>query len=406
MKIIYLHQYFKFPRQRGGTRSYDLATSFVKKGHQVVVISSSKEEKYKSRRWTVVKENGLEVHFIHSAYGTQLSYLKRTFVFLKFMFFSTLRILKIQADVVIATSTPLTIGIPALVKKVLNRTPYVFEVRDVWPEAVIAIGAVRGKVMQKWLSFQERTIYKYADFIVPLSTDMQNSIQRRFPEFANKSNIVIENIAEINRFQNKIGSISLDEICGFIPRFTILYAGTFGRVNGIEYVVNLAKETLKKDPSVVFLLVGAGGDKKKVKSLAIDQGVLNQNVFILDPISKEELPKWYNSVDMGSSFVINIRELWANSANKFFDSLASGKPIIINHRGWQAEIIEKENIGYVLPEIIGDEDVDEFLRYTQDTSLHDLQKRNALKKAVASYSLEIAVDKYMIIFKELQSEKC
>src|SRR5690606_26706922 len=206
----------------------------------------------------------------------------------------------IKADIVLATSTPLTIGIPAMIKKRLHKTPFVFEVRDVWPEAVIAIGAVKNRLMQKWLYFQEKVIYKYADYIVPLSSDMQKSIIDRFPKLANKTNIVIENISEVGRFQAPaITPVNIEHFIGKKPRFTILYAGTFGKVNGLSYVVDLAVETLSLDCSLVYILIGAGGEKERIKALATQKNVLNKNLFILDPLSKDELPAWYKSVDMG-----------------------------------------------------------------------------------------------------------
>src|SRR5690606_22432246 len=104
------------------------------------------------------------------------------------------------------------------------------------------------------------------------------------------------------------------------------------------------------------------------------------------------------AVDMGSSFVIDIRELWANSANKFFDSLAAGKPILINHQGWQAEVIESENIGYVLPAQLDDVEVQKFIEYTRDKALHNMQGIRAFASAKSSYSLEVATNRYMDVF--------
>src|SRR5690606_16163087 len=122
----------------------------------------------------------------------------------------------------------LTIGIPALIKKWRGKTKYIFEVRDVWPETVISIGAVKNKWVQKILYWLEKIIYKNASAIVPLSIDMYSSIATRFPQFSEKSNIVIENISEINRFQNEEKKVDLQRMIGFIPRFSLLYAGTFG----------------------------------------------------------------------------------------------------------------------------------------------------------------------------------
>lgn len=401
MKLIYLHQYFKFPDETGGTRSYDLASSFVGKGIDVTVVTSTSDEKYKTKqRWVEIEQDGLKVHYIYLPYSNQLPYLQRSFVFFKFLWFATFHLLKLKADIVLATSTPLTIGIPALVNKWFKKTPYIFEVRDVWPEVVIAIGAIKNKLAQKLLYKLEYLIYSNAFYIVPLSTDMQNSIVSRYPQFSEKTNIVIENIAEINRFQNNTQSIDLEKVMGFKPRFSVLYAGTFGRVNGIHKVIELAKKTLPIDKELVYILIGSGAEKENITQLAIGKGVLNKNVFILNPISKRELPLWYSAVSMGSSFVIDIPELWRNSANKFFDTLAAGKPILINHEGWQAEMIRKKNVGYVLPFEITNDDAVRFVEYTRNVNLLSEQSICALNLAKENYSLDVASKKYFKVLEK------
>lgn len=403
MKILYLHQYFKFPDENGGTRSYDLSKKFIENKIDVVVVSSSSDDKFKyGNGWTIINKEGIEVHYIYVPYGNNLSYLKRIKGFVKFMFSASKRLLSIKADMVLATSTPLTIGIPALIKKMLHNTPFVFEARDVWPEAVIAIGAINNKFAQHILFYLERIIYKNASAIVPLSSDMARSIVSRYPEVSESTTIkVIENISEIERFSEISNeNILLDKI-GFKPRCTILYAGTFGKVNGIDYVINLAKKTAELDPNIVYILIGDGALKEEVIQKAKEDKVYHKNVFILDSVNKEDLPNWYNSIDIGSSFVIPIEELWANSANKFFDTLAAAKPILINHEGWQADVIRKYNIGFVLPEIVDDKAALEFVLYTKKTELLSEQGNNARKVAEEKYSLEIASQKYLKIFEEV-----
>jgi glycosyltransferase involved in cell wall biosynthesis len=406
MKIVYLHQYFNLPSQSGSTRSFDLASHFNKSGYSIEIITATSNLNFKtSERWNSVCKDGLLLHYIYLPYSNDFSYIKRIFVFIKFLFFATLKILTIKCDVVLATSTPLSIGVPALVKKLFHKTPFVFEVRDVWPEAVIAIGAIRNFAVIKFLFFLEKIIYSYSDAIVPLSTDMKNSIIKRYPRIGlEKPIVVIENISEIDRFKIKHSDqkFLIKTAIGFQPRFVVLYAGTFGKVNGVDFVVNLAEKTLQMDESIVYILMGEGAYKEYVRNLAIEKMVLNKNFFIFDSISKEDLPYWYYEVSMGSSFVIQIQELWANSANKFFDTLAAGKPILINYLGWQKELIEKENLGYVLPEIITDNIAKNFVKYTKDFNLIETQKKNALNVAKSCYSLNVAVNKYTNLFETIR----
>ena len=404
MKIIYLHQYFKFPNESGGTRSYDLATGFLDLGHKVEVVALTSDNSLKKDgRWSQIKKDGLVLHLIFIPYKNDMNYIKRSSVFIKFLWFSTLKLLTIKGDVVLATSTPLTVGVPALIKKWIHKTPYIFETRDVWPEVVIAIGAIRNKIMQKILFYLEQLIYKNASAIVPLSSDMKHSIMTRYPEYKSKQVKVIENISEISRFQNgydKEKSMIKDKI-GFQPRFTVLYAGTFGRVNGINYVIKLANKLLQIDSSIAFLLVGEGIERKALIEKAVKKKVLNKNLFILDPVSKIELSQLYFECDIGSSFVLPIKELWSNSANKFFDTLASGKPVLINYKGWQEEVINKKDIGYVLPPKINDDDVQKFAQYSLNKLLIAEQGVNSLSVAKKYYSKDMAIEKYNNIFNNI-----
>ena len=401
MKIIYLHQYFKFPYESGGTRSFDLSAGFLDLGHHVEVITSTSDKRFKkTKRWTKVIKNGLVVHYIYLPYKNNMKYFQRSIIFLKFLFLSAFKLMSLKGDMVLATSTPLTIGVPALLKKWIHKTPFIFEVRDVWPEAVVAIGAINNKILTRVLYFLEHLIYRNASAIVPLSVDMKRSIISRYPKLAKKPIRVIENISEINRFQkgySKKVSVIKNKI-GFKPRFTILYAGAFGRVNGLNYVVELAVKLLSLDPTIVFILIGSGSEKDKLIKKAKDNKTLNKNIFIFDSVSKEDLSQIYYECDMGTSFVIPIKELWANSANKFFDTLAAGRPILINYNWWQKEVINQKNIGYVLPIELNEDEIKNFALYTRDEVLIENQRNNALDTAKENYHTDVAVAKYNGLF--------
>src|SRR5690606_21498041 len=196
-------------------------------------------------------------------------------------------------------------------------------------------------------------------------------------------------IAEVNRF-SMTEKINLKEWLGVEPRFSISYAVTFGKVNNIHYVIELASRVIQLDSSICFILMGSGSEKNEIIEIAKKRGLFNKNVFFPDPVSKRDLDKIYSSVSMGSSFVAPIQELWANSANKFFDTLAAGKPVLINHYGWQADVIENRNIGYVLPPSLDDKAVSKFVEYSKDINLHREQEQNSRAVAISEYSLEVA----------------
>ncbi|MBC5995067.1 glycosyltransferase family 4 protein [Pontibacter cellulosilyticus] len=407
MKIAYLHQYFALPSSSGGTRSYDLAKSFLNKGHRVVVVTTSsflKNYKEFSDGWTVLDYEGLELHVLKLDYSNNLSFAKRIITFIQFLVKASLRLIKLKCDVVLATSTPITIAIPAFIKKLVHKTPFIFEVRDVWPEVPIAMGIIKNNTVARLLKGFERMIYQQSSHIVALSDDMEKSISTITK--IGKSLSVIPNISEVNRFANCDPNKKLiADLIGEQPKKLVLYAGTIGMVNGLKYMVDIAIHLKEVDPEIKFVVFGDGMEKKELVRYAKKEGVLNKTLFFLDPVSKSQLPQIYYESSVASSFVIPIPELWANSANKFFDCLAAGRPIVINHRGWQADVIERENIGFVLDFNIENikNEAKRFSDYINNSSLLSMQGKNAKHLAETRYSLEIASVKYLKILDNVVS---
>ena len=399
MKLIYLHQYFTFPESSGGTRSYDLSKEFVKKGIDVLVITSNAGFKNidTSKRWTFYEREGIKFWILRNEYNHMMSIPRRILSFFQFVYYASIKCVSLKADLVLATSTPLTIAIPAIIKKWFSKTPFIFEVRDVWPEGPIQQGYVKNKFLFWFLRKTEKFIYNRAAYVVPLSTGMKADILTR----ANVKNMeVIPNISEISRFEN-IKECPLD--FDFTGKKVILYAGTLGPVNDIMYVAKLAKETIKLAPEICFLIVGNGKQKEMIVNYCRENGILDKNIFFLNPIPKDSLPYLYSKVTMGSSFVWDYKIKWDNSANKFFDTLAAGKPILINYQGWQAEVIRENKCGFVLPYQVQPDDVKRFVEYVRDAERLAQEGKNAKKKAV-DYSLPVAVEKYMKVLNEVVND--
>ena len=394
MKLLYIVQYFNFPDEAGGTRPYDLASSFAKKGMDVTVLASNVFGDGKDK-WTLIERDGIKVYRVNCPYDNEMSFFQRIKAFCKFFMAASLKQKDFDYDVMLASSTPLTNGVPALVAHAFRNKPYVFEVRDVWPYVPIAMGYFKNKLSQKFLYMFEKLIYKNASAIVPLSVGMDANIKQRY---SNNKSVVIPNISELNRFADAKKTVDIN-----FPsdKKIILYAGTFGNVNGLSYVIKLAEKTLEFDPNVWFYLVGRGKEKADNIKEAKDRGVFNKNVFFFDPVKKNDLPYLYCNCIAGSSFVIDIPALWDNSANKFFDTLAARKPMIINHEGWQADIIREKNIGYVLPPIVNEKAAKDFIEYINKTELLKQQGENAYQLAKEEFSLEVAVERYMKIFNQL-----
>lgn len=348
MRILYLHQYFATPSMSGGTRSYEFARRLVSSGHEVHMITSHRESINNEK---IYKENidGIDVYWLSVPYSNSFGYLRRIFAFTKFIVLSSVLALKIKCDVVFATSTPLTIAIPAIIYSKLKYVPMVFEVRDLWPELPIAIGALKSGILIRIAKILEKTAYFHSKYVIALSPGMKKGIEKTgYPKVKIK---VIPNSCDIERFDvPRTEGANFRNTHNWIGnRKLVVYAGTFGLINDVTYFVHLAKEMIKLDENVVFLAVGDGSEKEKLYDIANKEGVLNNKFFILPPIKKEMMPELLSAATLCTSLFIPLTEMWNNSANKFFDALAAGKPVMINYGGWQAKILHETGAGIVAP---------------------------------------------------------
>ncbi|MBI9107219.1 MAG: glycosyltransferase family 4 protein [Spirochaetales bacterium] len=348
MKIIYLHQYFNTPDMVGGTRSFEVAKRLVISGHEVHIVTTQREKKtnmYKS--WNYTYESGIHVHWLNLPYSNKMSYFKRVVVFMKFAFYSSIKAISIKGDIVFATSTPLTIAIPGIFTAKKLKIPMILEVRDLWPEIPIVVGAINNPIVCKVAKILEKWAYKNSEAIIALSPGMRAGVINKGYDSSRVA--VIPNSCDNETFQN----VKQEDIYNFRHSRAwlrdnplITYVGTFGLINGVSYLVDIASELLLINPAIKILLVGDGKEKNLVSVKAKNSGVLGVNLFIEDCLPKKDIPLFFAASTLSCSVVINKESLFHNSANKFFDSLSSGTPIFLNHGGWQADLLEATGAGF------------------------------------------------------------
>lgn len=367
MRILYLHQYFNTPQMSGSTRSYEMARRLAMWGHQVDVVTSQRAEQGRLRRgWLETENSGIHVHWLPVPYSNAMPYRDRILAFFKFAFGAARKAAALQADVVFATSTPLTIALPAMYTAWRQRIPMVFEVRDLWPELPIAVGTLQGKLSILAARRLERCAYRNSTQIVALSPGMKAGIVRSgYPE---EKVHVIPNGADLELFDvpTTVGQQFRRRFEWLQDRPLVVYTGTLGKINGVDYLARMAAAVRNYMPDVRFLTVGGGGERTKVQEMAQDLGVLGQNFFMLAALPKAEIPAVLSAADIATSTVIDLVALWDNSANKFFDALASGTPVAINHRGWQADLLEETGAGLVLDALDIDKAASQLVRALQN----------------------------------------
>ncbi|BCJ40758.1 glycosyltransferase WbuB [Actinoplanes ianthinogenes] len=344
MRITYIHQYFKTPGMAGGTRSYEFARRLVERGHEVHMITGAPD----GHPAGISTEAGIVVHWLPVPYRNAMSYRRRIGAFLGFVVRSALVSGRLPHDLVFATSTPLTVAIPGAWAARRRRVPMVLEVRDVWPELPIAMGALRSPA-SRWAARRlEAWAYHRAARVIALSPGMADSIRRRF---AGIPVTVVPNSCDRDLFAgaDRAGEALRRTTPWLGDRPLVLYAGTLGLVNGVDYLVRMAARLAETDPDVRVVIIGDGRMRDDVRRLAAELGVLDRSLFLLGPVPKSEVVAYFGACDLSVSVTVDVPELANNSANKVFDGFAAGRPVAVNHGGWLADLITESGAGLVLP---------------------------------------------------------
>lgn len=326
MKVTYFHQHFKM--NSGGTRSYEFSKHLIDQGHEVTMITGNQSKHNIS--------DGIHVKSTKTKYSQHFSFIKRILSFIHFMIVSTIIGLKEKGtDIIYATSTPLTIGFPAIIVSKLKRRKFVFEVRDVWPDVPIELGFIKSKILKKVLFRFERLIYKNAAHIVVLSEGMKENLYQKGVPY-NKITVIT------NLSMNKIfDEIEINQRVEQKDKLLCIHPGTMGVVNGLDFILDVAERF--PNNNIVYVLIGEGNQKQKLINRVNNSNI--KNVIIRDGLPKDEIIKEIKQSDVGIMTVDNYKILEDNSANKFFDYLAAGLPVVINYAGWQRDILLNNEAG-------------------------------------------------------------
>jgi glycosyltransferase involved in cell wall biosynthesis len=403
MRILYLHQYFATPQSSGGTRSYEFALRLIANGHDVHFISSASflPEQYKHfKKITTIVFDGIPVTIIPVSYNNNMSFVRRIFAFFNFAWRASAQAAKHKPDLIFATSTPLTIAIPGIIAKLFRRKPMVFEVRDLWPEVPIAIGALNNPILRWAGSALEWVAYHSSKHIIALSPGMAEGVTKR--GIAEDRVTVIPNSCDIAVFDvpKERGQPIRKQLCIDSQTPLIAYTGTLGHINGVSYIVELAAEMLSVDPGIHFLIVGDGVEREIVNRLAVELGVQGNNLTIWTSVPKDRIPDILAAADIATSVVIPLKPMWNNSANKFFDALAARKPIAINHGGWQKDLLEESGAGIALPHDDLPQAAALLAQFARDPERLSMCGAAAHRLAQERFDRDLMFDKLEAVFKQ------
>lgn len=397
MKILYLHQYFKTPSEPGGTRSYWFAKELIKNGHHVTMVTSrNTQEKLIAEE----EIEGIQVIYVRNFYDNKMGVVKRLWSFAKFIWYSTrLGLKQKNIDLVFATSTPLTIGISALLIKKRQKTPYVFEVRDLWPEVPIQLGAVRNSCVKKVLYLIERIIYKNASYIIALSPGMKEGVLKQ--EISAEKVSVIPNMSKIDEFYNRPSNKLIAAEFGIDPSaFNVVHFGAMGLANGLETILQSAKVLKQKGiENIHFIFLGHGKTEEKLKEICNSSQL--SNIKFLGEHSMKTVSEIVNICDCSLVSFLDIPILYTNSPNKLFDSLSAGKPIIVNSAGWTKKLVLNNRCGVYVNPNFPEELVDMLIRMQNNAKWVYEMGENSRKLAETVFDKNILSKEFVNIIEKV-----
>lgn len=338
MKITYLHQYFNTPNMPGGTRSYEMARRLVAMGHDVNMVTSWREADGR-KGWFVTDEAGIKVHWLPVPYSNRMGFGERIRAFFQFALRSAQRAAALEADIVFATSTPLTIALPAVYAARRRKVPMVFEVRDLWPDVPHAMGALNNKFVFWAAERLEKFAYRTSAHVIALTPTMRDFVSGKGIPLSKITSI--PNLANLDAFQ--MGRKQQD------GRKTILYCGNLGPAHGPEYLVELAEYFHDHGLNIKIEVIGGGKLLDALIQTSTDHGCIDRTISFHGPKPKNQVSDFYLGADATIMTITDCELLYRHSVqNKFFDSLAAGKPVIANYRGYASELAEIMNAGLIV----------------------------------------------------------
>lgn len=397
MKIVYFYQYFSTPKGSWGTRVYEFCKEWVALGHEVTVVSSiySKSDLKATKFIEDQYFEGIHVKVLNIHINNKQSLLKRIASFINYCLLSIWYAITLKADVVIASSGPITAGLPGLAAKWLRGRKMVFETRDLWPDGAIELGIIKNPVIKKLAYWLEAACYKSASHIVCLSPGMVQNIQQRF----NIKNISsVTNAADLKLFGEPKNTRHLPDF--YRNKKVAIYTGNIGQVNNSVLLFRAALKLKQMGKNeILFLLVGDGQLKEKlIKEKEVQQ---LDNLVFMDLMPKEDLVALIQNAMVSLVPLKGTPVLDTSSPNKLYESLAAGVPVIQNTNGWIKELLQTNQCGFTVDADNEDELVEKLLLLAHQPETAKAMGQRGKEIAEKEFDKHILAAKMLKILEEV-----
>lgn len=397
MKVLYFHQHFSTPKGAVGIRSYEMARRLIARGHQVTMVCGS----YGGGDTGLVQSfvggkrrghvDGIDIIEFDLAYSNSDGFLKRAMTFVTFAMRSIGLALTERYDLVFATTTPLTAGIPGIFARWLRGKPFIFEVRDLWPELPKAMGVIRNPLVLWAMSILEWASYRSAHRLIGLSPGIVDGIAKR--GVARDRIALIPNGCDLGIFAADVEPWRPEQVKA--SDLLAVFAGTHGVANGLGAVLDAAAELKRRGrDDIKLLLIGSGKLKPALQARVSDEDL--DCVIFHEPVNKVRLAGLMASADIGLQILANVPAFYfGTSPNKFFDYIAAGVPVLNNYPGWLAGMICDNGCGFAIAPDDPSVFADALEQAVQDKSAIKEMGRRGRELAVREFDRDLLANRFV-----------
>lgn len=353
MKILFLSHYFPPEVNAPATRTYEHCVRWVRQGHEVTVVTCNPNHPrgvlypgYRNRLWSVEDHNGIQVIRLLTLLSANKGFGLRTLNYIWFMLMCVLLCWRFsRPDVVISTSPQFFNGLAGYCVARLRRTRWVLEIRDLWPESIIAVGAMKEGVVTAMLYRLELFCYRACDLIVPVTDSFRDYMVAK--GISSEKIRVIKNGVDLDLFSasavekdSEVDALFAQH--GLDGKFIAAYVGTHGMAHHLDTVL-LAAQKIRHRTDIAFLLVGDGAERDRLLQYARDMQL--PNLVMLDQMPKRKMPALWSRVQVSMILLKKSDTFKSVIPSKLFESFAMNKPIILGVEGESARIVEESRAG-------------------------------------------------------------
>jgi glycosyltransferase involved in cell wall biosynthesis len=373
MKILFISQYFPPEMGAPAARTYELAREWVRAGHKVTVLTAFPHhptgivpDEYRGKVFLREKIDGIDLVRTYVYAVPNEGFLKRVLSYLSFMasaiFFSLF--MSDRSQVIVATSPQFFVALAGYVVSTIRRKPFVFEVRDLWPDSIVAVGALTNPRVISLLTRLEYFLYRKADLIVGVAESTREILtQNGIP---GKKMIIVPNGVDTALFDGCESGDDIRTVHGLHGKFVVSYIGTHGMAHALETVLDTAK-LIEGIPDIHFLFVGEGARKASLVDYKDRLGLTN--VTFLGQQDRASIPAFLAASDVSLVSLRNAPLFSAVLPSKMFEIMAAERPIILGVRGEAMALLGRAEAGLCVEPENPDQYRDAIVKLFEDRDL-------------------------------------